>query len=181
MSNLVFSSEALASLQRFAANIEQPQSINSQYAYDQAFCAWCKANPVFSCKLIKFTSNEKPVAKVSRAPFRTERNGVETISEIVSASPERLQMFGTGTIEVPEFNSGKSLNIKMSVATAAAIYGLETAQLRATVGEITLGGRKGEFWLSVSSAEMPNWEKFLLVAGTSKSDIKAVMAAMSKI
>jgi len=180
MSNIVFSPESLASLQRFAANIEQPQSINSQYAYDQAFCAWCKANPVFTCKLIKFNSTEKPVAKVSRTPFKAIKEGVETISEIVTATPEKLQMFGNAEIEIAEFNSGKTVNIKMSVATAAGIFGMESAQLRATVGKITIGGRSGEMWVSVSSSEVPNWEKFLLAAGTPKSDIKAVMAAMSK-
>jgi hypothetical protein len=180
MSNIVFSPEALSALQKFAGNIEQPQSINNQYAYDQAFCQWCKKNPVFSCKLIKFNSNEKPVAKVTRMPFKTERNGAETIAEIVSATPERLQMFGSAEIEIPEFNSGKSVNLKMSVATAAAIYGAESATLKATTGEITIGTRKNELWVSVSSSETPNWEKFLLAAGTPKSDIKAVMAAMSK-
>ena len=180
MSNLSFSPEALASLQRFAANIEQPQGSNTQYAYDQAFCAFVKSNPVFTCKLVKFTSNEKPVAKVTRTPFKAEKNGTETIAEIVTATPERLQIFGTATIEVPEFNSGKALNIKMSVATAAAIYGVESATLKGTTGEITIGTRKNELWVSVSSSEVPNWEKFLLAAGTPKSDIKAVMAAMSK-
>ena len=180
MSNLVFSPESLASLQRFAANIEQPQSINNQYAYDQAFCQWCKTNPVFSCKLIKFNSTEKPVAKVSRTPFKAIKEGVETISEIVTATPEKLQMFGSAEIEIPEFNLGKTVNIKMSVATAAAIHGLETATLKAITGEITIGNRRGQLWVSVSSSEVPNWEKFLLAAGTPKSDIKAVMSAMSK-
>lgn len=180
MSNVNFSPEALASLQRFAANIEQPAAINNQYAYDQAFCRWCKENSMFSCKLEKFTSNEKPVAKVNRTPFKTEKNGTETISEIVSASPERLQMFGHAVISVPEFNGGKPVTVKMSVATAAAIYGSESAQIKAVTGEITIGNRKNDLWVSLSSPENPNWEKFLTAAGTSKADIKAVMAAMPR-
>ena len=162
MATIMLSSESIEALRKFAANIEQPQSNNNGYAYDQAFCAWCKDNPVFDCKLEKFSSNEKPTAKVTKMPFRTTtKDGAEIISDIVTASPEKLQMFGTATISIPEFNSGKSVNLKMSVATAAGIFGLETAKLRATVGEITIGNRKGESWVSVNTSEQPNWEKFL--------------------
>ena len=169
MSKISLSSDSLTALQRFAANIEQPQSLNgTQYAYDQAFCAWCKENTSFECSLVSFNSSEKPSAKVERRPFIAERENGKELSEIVTASPERLSMFGTAVLTVPEY--GKQVTCKLSAATAAAIFGKDKAMLRATVGKITIGGRSGEMWVSFNSPEIPAWDKFIAAATNTVSD-----------
>jgi len=159
-----FSAEAIASIAKFGAAIEQPQSVNSNsFAHNQAFIAWLEdKSGEFECSVISFTCTETPTAKISRTPFAVKQNEGERVEYINSARPDRLQMNGTAEIAVPEF--GKSVKIRMSVATFAAIYGLEKCTLRAQIGAITIGekAKRGEKWLSVSSTISPDFANLLL-------------------
>lgn len=159
---LSISTEALSALQKFHAGIEQPNALASNsYEYDQAFIAWAKNNPVFTCKLESFSSNEQPQAKIEKKPFEVKTETGKEVENILSASPTKLTMFGTAVISIPEYNSGKTVSLKMSVATAAAIFGADSAELHASFGEITRGNRAKQWWVSVRSTSAPNWQKFL--------------------
>ena len=169
--NMSFSPEAVAAIQKFGSAIEQPQSINSSsFNHDQAFIAWLGNRAEFDCTVTDFVCNEVPTAKISRTPFAVKGSDGERVEYINTASPTRLQMNGTAIVSVPEY--GKAVTIRMSVATFAAVYGMEKFSLKANIGSITIGqkAQRGEKWLSVSSSETPNFAKLNLALAPKVSE-----------
>jgi hypothetical protein len=162
--NMNFSPEAIQAIQKFGAAIEQPQSVNSSsFNHDQAFIAWLGNRSEFECSgITEFICSEGPTAKIARTPFAVRTNEGEKVEYINSASPNKLQMNGTAVITVPEY--GKPVSVRMSVATFAAVYGMEKFSLKANIGSITIGqkAQRGEKWLSLSSSETPNFTKLSL-------------------
>lgn len=172
--NMSFSPEAVAAIQKFGSAIEQPQSINSSsFNHDQAFIAWLGNRSEFECNGISdFTCSELPSAKIARTPFAVKGSDGERVEYINTASPNKLQMNGTAVIAVPEY--GKPVTVRMSVATFAAVYGMEKFSLKANIGSITIGQKatRGEKWLSLSSSETPDFTKLSLALAPKASEPK---------
>lgn len=172
--NMNFSPEAIQAIQKFGNSIEQPQSINSSsFNHDQAFIAWLGNRAEFECNgITEFLCSEVPTAKISRTPFAVKGNDGERVEYINTASPNKLQMNGTAVLSVPEY--GKPVTVRMSVATFAAVYGMEKFNLKTNVGAITIGQKatRGEKWLSISSSETPNFAKLNLALAPKVGDPK---------
>jgi hypothetical protein len=173
MSMINFSQEALESLSKFSSSIEQPMIIAGTFQHDQDFIKWLvdSGKAKIEITLKSFECSEVATPKIKRTPFTSGTGENVRVDYINNASVSSLQMNGIAVLDVTGYD--KSVKVRMSVATLAAIAGKENPSLNTTVGEITVGRRAGkEKWLSVNSDNVPNFAELQKLAASNAATAK---------